>query len=374
MIAVLVIMLIMNTDSKTSKSGRSSAYKSDFMRLLITDCVDRARRNNKPANYNHLRSRLEQPRGSLSLTQFSEAHYENFLDAVDNAFDEDQVMTDVFSVIKGTKIRPSRTYHSCKNWAPLISANLVIPQPDFFDGAEQSAADLELRQALDSVVVPSTSSDTPFLPNFFAEVKAPAASAEVARRQAIYDGAFGARAMHHLKAYGASESFDENAYTLTSTYTYGRLEIFAHYLTESVGPGRLPHYNTVSLGRWILDQDVETFRTAVTAFRNARDIAQEYRENLIADANQRIQSFSQENRGKYMAEAFQRTREIVERNGSFASSVSTSRSDPPDEIGHDSESDATDTTVTPSRRTKRVAPKKQRRTPKPRREGLNVHF
>ena len=28
---------------------------------------------------------------------------------------------------------------------PLVSANLVIPQPDFFDGAEQSAADSELR-------------------------------------------------------------------------------------------------------------------------------------------------------------------------------------------------------------------------------------
>ena len=56
---------------------------------------------------------------------------------------------------------------------PLVSANLVKPQPDFFDGAEQSAADSELRNVLDAVIVPSTPSDSPFLPNWFAEVKAP---------------------------------------------------------------------------------------------------------------------------------------------------------------------------------------------------------
>ena len=334
------MMLIMNTNSKTSVSGRSSAYKSDFMRLLITDRVDRARRTKNPANYDHLRSRLEKPRGSLSLTQFSEAHHENFLDAIDSAFDEDQIMTDVFSVLKGNKRLPSRTNHSCKNWAPLISANLVIPLPGFFDGAEQSAADSELRQALDGVIVPSVSSNTPFLPNFFAEVKAPGASAEVARRQAVYDGAFGARAMHHLKAYGARETSDENAYTLTSTYTDFRLEIFAHSLTEPDGLGRPPHYHTVSLNRWMLDEDVEASRAGVTAFRNARDLAQEYGDTFIADANQRMQSFSQETRGEYMEEAFQRIREIAERNGSFGSSVSTSRSDPPNEKGHGSESDA----------------------------------
>ena len=285
--------LIMNVNSKKPKSSRSSAYKSDFMKLLVAEHVDRTRRTGKPANYDLLRSQLEQPRRSLSPTRFSESQYEDFLDAVDHAFEEAQVMTDVFSVIKGTKSRPSRTNHSCKNWVPLISADLVIPQPDFFDGAEQNPANEKIRQALDGVIVPSYACDIPFLPNFFAEVKPPHASAEVARRQIIYDGAFGARAMHHLRAYGASESFDENAYTLTATYTDRRLEIFCHHLTAPDGPGKLPHYHTVSLARRILDGSVGDFRAGVSAFRNARDIAQAVRDTSLAEANQRMHACSQ---------------------------------------------------------------------------------
>ena len=89
------------------------------MKLLIKGGIERARRNNKPANYDDLLSRLEQPRGSLSPTHFPEKHHEDFLNAVDNAVDEDQVMADVFSVIKGNKSRPSRTKHACKNWAAI---------------------------------------------------------------------------------------------------------------------------------------------------------------------------------------------------------------------------------------------------------------
>ena len=364
-------MLILKLNSKTTPSGRSSAYKSDFVKLLITDGIERTRPTNKPANHDGLLSRLKQPRGSLSPTHFHEKHHEDFINAVANAVDEDQVMTDVFSVIKGNKSRPSRTNHACKNWAPLVSANLVIPQPDFFDGAEQSAANSELRNVLDAVIVPSTSSDSPFLPNFFAEIKAPTASAEVARRQAIYDGAFGARAMHHIKAYGASETFDGNAYTLSATYTDGLLEIFAHYLTASDYPGQPPHYHTASLDMWMLRRkSMDTFRSGITAFRNARDIAEETREAFIADANQRMHSFSPENRDKHIKEAFQRTQGIVKRNGSFAASVSTSRSNPPEEAGYDSQSDATDAIITPSRQAKKLPRKKQQKLPRKKQQKL----
>ncbi|KAL9607367.1 MAG: hypothetical protein Q9167_007713 [Letrouitia subvulpina] len=319
------------TTTKSKKSGRSSAYQSDFMKLLIGDGVDRTQRTRKPANYDDLHNRLVKRRGSLSPTLFSERHYENFLEAAENAVDEAQVMTDVFSVIKGNKSRPSRTNHACKNWAPLISANLVIPQPDFFDGAEQSAADSTLRQVLDAVIVPSTSSDSPFLPNFFAEVKPSKAAADVAYRQALYDGAFGARAMHHLKSYGNDETIDENAYTLTTTYVNNKLEIFAHYITASDNPGRKQHYRTVPIIKKILDEDIEAFRFGVTAFRNARDISEQNRKTFIADANQRMNSVSLEIQEKYKKEALQRIQKIVARNGSFERTVLTSQEDPPEE-------------------------------------------
>ena len=120
-------------------------------------------------------------------------------------------MTAIFSVVKGPKIYPSTTNQPCDNWAPLISAKLVIPQPGYFDGEHQTPGEAKLLEILDSLVTPSRSSDAPFLPNFLVEVKAPGDSAEIARRQAVYNGAFGARAMLHLQAYGAEETFDGNA-------------------------------------------------------------------------------------------------------------------------------------------------------------------
>lgn len=118
--------------SKTSKSGRSSAYNADSMGLLISNGVDRPQRKIKPANYNDLRDKLAQPRGSLPPSQFSDTNYENFLDAVDNAREEAQVMSDIFTTLKGPKIYPSTTNQPCNNWAPLTSANLVYSTTRLF--------------------------------------------------------------------------------------------------------------------------------------------------------------------------------------------------------------------------------------------------
>ena len=312
--------------TKSTNSGRSSAYNADFMGLLISNSVDRPQRKIKPANYNVLRDRLARPRRSLSPSQFSETAYENFLDAVDNAREEAQVMSDVFTTLKGLKIYPSITNRPCNNWAPLCSANLVTPQPDYFDGERQTPADAELRQILDSLIVPSTSSDAPFLPNFLVEAKAPGASAEVARRQIVYDGAIGARAMLHLRAYGGEETYDGDAYTLTSTYTDGKLEIFAHHMTPPDEPGKRPYHHTVSLGKWMVDEDIQAYRRAANAFRNARDLAREFREASIVDANRRMQLLPPEARKRKIAEALAKTKEILDSSISVGSSLATMQS------------------------------------------------
>ena len=304
------------------------------MKLLVTDGVERGRRIDRPANYDDLRNRLQQRRSSLSPTWLSKTYHEDFLDAIELAVDEAQVMTDIFSVMKGTKSQPSRTNHACRNWVPLVSGNLVIPQPDFFDGAQPSTSNAELRKILDGVIVPSTAADCPFLPNFLAELKAPAASAEVLRRQVIYDGAFGARAMHHLKSYATQETFDENAYTLTSAYIHGQLEIFAHYLTAPESPGQPPYYHIASLKKYLLDDvdDIAAFLSGIAAFRNARDIAQQNRDAFIADATQRIKWSSTEARERYINEAAQRIQELIERNGTFLAANSTSQENPPKDM------------------------------------------
>jgi hypothetical protein len=59
-----------------------------------------------------------------------------------------------------------------------------------------------VRDALSRHIIPLTQDDLPIVPNFFLEVKGPDGSVAVARRQACYDGALGARGMHELQAYG----------------------------------------------------------------------------------------------------------------------------------------------------------------------------
>jgi hypothetical protein len=61
------------------------------------------------------------------------------------------------------------------------------------------------------------------MPNFFLEAKGPDGSLAVARRQACYDGALGARGIHSLQSFGTSKPvYDNNAYTIESIY-HGRL-------------------------------------------------------------------------------------------------------------------------------------------------------
>ncbi|MCJ1397380.1 hypothetical protein MMC11_000573 [Xylographa trunciseda] len=284
------------------------------MSLLISNGIDRPQREVRPANYDQLRDRLAKRRDSLSPSRFSEFDYKNFLAAIDNAHDEGQVMTDVFSVVKGSKVCPSTANRPCNNWMPLISDALVTPQPDFYYGERQKPQDADLRKALDGLIVPSRSSEAPFLPNFLVEVKAPGASAEIARRQAVYDGALAARAMHHLQAYGAEEAYDENAYAFTSTYIDGKLEIFAHHMTPSDQPGKQPSHHTVSIGRWMLDDDIHAFFRGITAFRNLRDLAQGFRESFIAGANSRMDLLTPEVRDQKIAQASTRMKEISDRN------------------------------------------------------------
>lgn len=61
----------------------------------------------------------------------------------------------------------------------------------------------------------------------------------------------------------------------------------------------------------------------LTSVGNARDLAQEFREAFIVDAKRRMQSLPQEARERKIAVAFAKTREILDRNISVASSLAT---------------------------------------------------
>ena len=347
------------------------------MTHLAENKVEPNSRANKPANFGQLQERLKQPRAELELSNFSEQQFEFFLDALENAADENMVMSDVFTKIRGDHIYPSTQNRPCGNWKPLIDADLVIPKPDFFDGVRKGSKYREIRKALDTIIVPSTMHDCPFLPNLFGEAKAPKGSGDIAERQACYDGAMGARAMHHLQSYATAEIYDHNAYTFTFTYSRGFLEIYAHHMSQPDGPCTQPHYHMTSLASYALRHSRQTFIEGATALRNLRDIAHELRESFLADADQRMRDLPQEVRERLIGEAMKRVQESLPEMSSLEDAVRNSQNQASNGGGSqtsasEANADDSDITITPKRQaTKRrrdhktVYAAKPKQTPNP---------
>lgn len=80
----------------------------------------------------------------------------------------------------------------------LTDGTLVPGNPDRYFGARPEQLDRQIRDELNDQIIPSTQHDFPMAPNFFLAVKGPDGSASVAKKQACYDGALGARGMHSL--------------------------------------------------------------------------------------------------------------------------------------------------------------------------------
>ncbi|EED24649.1 hypothetical protein TSTA_080040 [Talaromyces stipitatus ATCC 10500] len=102
-----------------------------------------------------------------------------------------------------------------KNLGHLTDGTLVPGNPDHYHGARPEQLDKQIQIELSHQIVPSTQHDLPIAPNFFLAVKGPDGSASVAKRQACYDDALGARGLHSLQTYGKDgPEFDNNAMIL----------------------------------------------------------------------------------------------------------------------------------------------------------------
>lgn len=130
--------------------------------------------------------------------------------------------------------------------------------------------------------------DKPMAPNFYLEVKGPDGSAAVARRQACYDGAIGARGMLSLQLYGQDKTiYDNHASTITSTYYDGMLKMYATHVTPPTGAEKLPEYHMTLLGAWALTGSRKQFLQGAASFCNGRDWAKDRRDGLISIANKK---------------------------------------------------------------------------------------
>ncbi|KAG8413130.1 hypothetical protein J3459_015773 [Metarhizium acridum] len=284
-----------NASSVVPGTKKSSAYGKDFQQHLTDYNIYRADHDYdheapEPANLAQMHQELANARASLSPSAFPEPAFRDFKQKNARATFERDVMRTVIPVISGNSAIHNQQDVRFTKLKPITNEHAVKPQPDFFDGARLGDLNRQMRnnQAIQSTGIPTKHPGVPVEPNFFLEVKGPDGNASVAQRQACYDGAYGARAMHALQNYGEAEvAYDSNAYTYTSTYHDGQLKLYAHHVTAPRMAEERPEYHMTQLRSFGMTDTRETFIAGATAFRNVRDSAERHRNNFIRAANAR---------------------------------------------------------------------------------------
>lgn len=185
----------------------------------------------------------------------------------------------MFPIIAGTadiSLQENLLFGNLRN---LTDGSITKAQPDFYDGSRPADLEKRIREELGPYVVPSTNTAAPCVPNFFTERKGPNGNTTVCKRQALYDGALGARGIQELRSYlDPHTSYDNNAYTITSTYHGGSgdLTIYTTHPTRSDPTQTYTEYRMTQLNDWKMTGNSEAFRQGASALRNARDWAKDH--------------------------------------------------------------------------------------------------
>ncbi|KAG9252484.1 uncharacterized protein F5Z01DRAFT_230756 [Emericellopsis atlantica] len=275
----------------TSKiSSRSGPYKPEFEQHLIDYGVYMASLDPEPANLEAICDELRRGRSSLSPGQFTNDAFKTFMNAQMTAKDEATIMNTTIGSICGNDVNISNARDILfTHLEPLTTGEIVKPKPDFFDGAHRHELGEALLadRSLASKIIPSKNAHIPVVPNLFLEVKGPGGSPIVAKRQACYDGANGARAMHALQNHGSKDqTYDGNAYAFSATYIDGMLTLYAHHVQAPVSPtSARPQYHMTQIDSYAISGNRARFIEGAAAFRNLRLLAKRYREAFIRNAN-----------------------------------------------------------------------------------------
>ncbi|KAL5398114.1 hypothetical protein PMIN03_012808 [Paraphaeosphaeria minitans] len=216
---------------------------------------------------------LAQPRPSLSPSHFDDREFKEFRRADAHAAKEKQVSESVIPNIEG-KIRNAKCRSGgipFTNLDPLTDGTLKPGNPDVYYGARPEQLSRKVRDELDRQIIPSTQHDLPITPNFFLAVKGPDGSAAVAKRQDCYDGALGARGMQSAV-----------------------LQMHTSHVVMPPSAGGRSEYHMHQLKGWSMTGDPETFRQGARAYRNARDWAEQQRDEANMRANEKANSVEAE--------------------------------------------------------------------------------
>ncbi|EFY91610.1 hypothetical protein MAC_02200 [Metarhizium acridum CQMa 102] len=288
-----------STTKKTTSTKTTGPYDRAFQQHLIDHNIlphgyeyPDGRLPQVPNNINEIRQALAQPRASLSPSKFSDEDIRKFERVDAQAHKEREVTANVLPIIEGDvgdkKCIAGQLPFT--NLEHVTDETLVPGNPDIYYGARPEQLHRTIRQELSNYIIPSTQHDLPIVPNYLFQAKGPDGRLSIAIRQASYNGALGARGLHHLQSYKLSEpelKYDNNAYTLTSVYHGGQLKMYtSHPIPPSVHGGK-PGFVMTHINSWSMAGNCDAFRQGATAFRNGRDWAKHQRDTAINEANER---------------------------------------------------------------------------------------
>lgn len=282
------------TNSRTTES--SGPYSSNFQQKLIDGGIypdeyeyPDGRVPPEPDNLEEINQKLMQHRRSLSPSLFTNEKFREFKRADAHVSKENKATKTVIPIIEG-KTADDKCVEGdvlFTNLTPLTNNMLTAAKPDLYYGARPEQLDRRVRDQLSGHIIPSTHDDLLIAPKFFLAAKGLNGTAAVARRQACYDGALGARGMYSLQSYGKEELvYNNEAYTITAIYSDGQLKLYTCHPTQPTSPGGRPEHCMTQLRTFAMTNSAESFRQGATAYRNARDWTKEQRDEAIRRANE----------------------------------------------------------------------------------------
>lgn len=267
-------------------------YSANFEQIMNDYNMEFFRRNEaeqRPRNYEEIKRRLgkERPHDSEHLGHAA-------LDDLGDTPTHNDLVNCMLPVLHGAKLQGLQN----RRFTILKPADIITPKvkqlaPDYYEGVKPSIVNKDLKRALRTSIVPTNYSRDPIAPNIFLEFVAESKDSVITRRQAGIDGVLGARCMNSLQNYPATIpdkgpppeqwKFDGNAYAFSVTYRPRDLTIYSIHMTPPEPHDTIPGYRIVQIEIYSMVSE-SSYHEAIAAYRNIRDLAQEYRDHIVAEA------------------------------------------------------------------------------------------
>lgn len=139
----------------------------------------------EPRNLQEIQRLLAEERASLSPSRFTEEDFKNLKRANAQARSETRKVQTVMHDITGKDDQFKTEADVEFNNILPFNESLAAAKPDSFDGVRVSKIHKQVRDKLNTLIVPSTDDANPVAPNFFLEVKSNKGRADVAKNRRV---------------------------------------------------------------------------------------------------------------------------------------------------------------------------------------------